>query len=333
MTHERVDTLPTGVADKDHEPHITPYAFIFPGQGSQFFGMGKDLSSIEAAKPVFNDLDRVMGQGFSHKVFTDETGWLNETENTQPALVAISIAFLEVYLDANKERRDITPLAYAGHSVALITALIASGAITRERGLILARERGRLMKLAGEENPGKMGVVNGLSEKEVEGVVEKINGEAGEKVVVIANYNSPQQYVLSGFAGNVEHAMRDAQEKGAIKVDILPVSIASHSPLMIKAAEEFKKFVDETRFTEPRAPIALNSTGKLTTSIDEIQEELWRGPVEPVRWTDIIQEIIAIDPDVRFLEFGPGQVLSKLIKRIDKNVNSSAMNTYQAVSV
>lgn len=317
--------------NKNFEPSPVEYVFVFPGQGSQFAGMGKDLSVSPAAQSVFEDLDRVMGQGFSAKVFTDETGWLNETENTQPALVGASIAFLEAYLEAKDKRRDIIPLAYLSHSAGYMSALIASGSLDRVPGFILARERGRLMQQAGEKNPGKMGVINGLSGGDIEQVVKEVNNETTQGGVVIANYNSPLQYVLSGFADNVDIAMQRAKERGAIKVDVLPISIASHSPLMAKAAEEFKEAVFAIPFTEPRSPVALNSTGKLTRSTDEIRDELWRGPMEPVRWTNSVQNILSIDPEVMFLEFGPGQVLSKLINRINRAANTSAMNSYQNV--
>lgn len=317
--------------NKNCEPFQAEYAFVFPGQGSQFAGMGKDLSVSPAAQSVFEDLDKVMGQGFSAKVFTDETGWLNETENTQPALVAVSIALLEAYLETKEKRKDIIPLAYLSHSAGYLSALIASGALDRVPGFVLARERGRLMQQAGEKNPGKMGVISGLSEGDVEQVVNEINNETTQGGVVIANYNSPLQYVLSGLADNVDVAMQRAKERGAIKVDVLPISIASHSPLMANAAEEFKEVVFATPFAEPRSPVALNSTGKLTISTAEIRDELWRGPMEPVRWTNSVQNILLINPHVIFLEFGPGQVASKLINRIDKKANTSPMNSYRSV--
>lgn len=291
------------------------YAYLFPGQGSQYVGMGKDLCDASLlACGVFDCADSVVGFGLSRLCFEGPAEELNDTANTQPALLVVSIAALRAL-----EERGMKPPAYvAGHSMGEFSALVAAGALTLEDGLRLVRERGRLMKQAGEHSPGGMAAVIGLERGLLEEVCAAACQESGE-YMGIANDNCPGQLVISGHKSALERAVALAREQGARRVVPLAVSIPAHSPLMAEAAVEFRRVLDATPFQKPVIPIVANATAGPLTDPAEIREALGRQLTSPVRWTESVRWMIA-QGVTRFIEVGPKDVLTGLVKRIDGTV-------------
>lgn len=291
------------------------YAYLFPGQGSQYVGMGKGLCDASLpARGVFDCADSIAGFGLSRLCFEGPAEALNDTANTQPALLAASIAALR----ALQERSLETPAYVAGHSMGEFSALVAAGALTFEDGLRLVRERGRLMKQAGEKSPGGMAAVIGLERGVLEEVCAAARQESGE-YVGIANDNCPGQLVISGTRTALERAMTLAKERGAKRAIPLAVSIAAHSPLMAEAAAEFRRALEATPFQRPTVPIVANATAGPLTDPAEIREALGRQLTSPVRWSESVRWMIA-QGVTRFIEVGPKDVLTGLVKRIDGTV-------------
>ena len=294
-----------------------PVAFVFPGQGSQYVGMGKALFDVsETARHVFKRADDLLGFGLSRMCFEGPEHELNDTINAQPAILTVSVACLS----ALRERwqsvgQVIAPQYVAGHSLGEFTALVAADVIDFESALLLVRERGRLMKENGTERPGGMLAVLGLDREVVEGVVADASASG---VITLANANSPGQIVLSGEAPALERAAELARERGAARVVRLPISIASHSPLMARAAGQFGEIVARLPLRQPRIPIVANITGQILTSADDIRKELADHILKPVQWTASVVEMVARG-SAEFLEIGPGQVLSGLIRRISQD--------------
>ncbi len=291
---------------------MTVYAYLFPGQGSQYIGMGRDFyDASPSAYAAFSEAERVLGFGLSQMCFAGPAEELNDTVNTQPALLVTSIAALRVL-----QERGLEPPAYvAGHSMGEFSALVAAGALTFEDGLRLVRERGRLMKRAGEKNPGGMAAVIGLERDALERICATVRQESGEYVGV-ANDNCPGQLVISGHKAALDKAMALAKEQGAKRAIPLAVSIAAHSPLMAEAAVEFRRALDATPFQRPTIPIVANATAGPLTEPDAIREALGRQLTSPVRWTESVRWMIA-QGVTRFIEVGPKDVLTGLVRRID----------------
>jgi [acyl-carrier-protein] S-malonyltransferase len=299
-------------------------AFVFPGQGSQYVGMGKALYDVsETARRVFRRADDILGFRLSRLCFEGPEQELNDTINAQPAILTVSIACLNVMRERWQAMGQvIAPRYVAGHSLGEFTALVAADVIDFDSALLLVRERGRLMKENGNERPGGMLAVLGLDREVVEAVVAEA---AGSGVITLANANSPGQIVLSGEAAALDRAAELARAQGAARVVRLPISIASHSPLMARAAAQFAEIVARLPLRQPRIPVVANITGQILTSADDIRKELADHILKPVQWTASVLEMVTRG-SAEFLEIGPGQVLSGLIRRTSKEARVITLN-------
>jgi [acyl-carrier-protein] S-malonyltransferase len=295
-------------------------AFIFPGQGSQYVGMGRDLyETYPEARALFDEAERVLGFPLSKLCFEGPEEKLDDTFNTQPALLTVSVALLRT-LELNQPHL-LTPLTVAGHSMGEYTALVAAEALDFAYGLKLVRERGRVMKEAGELHPGAMAAIIGLDAETLEDICQRARLQFPASSVQIANYNSPGQIVISGHKEAMGRAMELAGERGAKRVIPLAVSIASHSPLMQPAAEAFADIVAQVDFHQPRVFVVANVTAAPITTVAEIREELVEQLTSTVRWVESVQYMIA-QGVTTFVEIGPKNVLTGLIRRIDKSVRT-----------
>lgn len=283
-------------------------AFVFPGQGAQFSGMGSDLYESDGnARKLFDDADSILGFKISEIMFhgTDED--LRRTDITQPAVFLHSIAVATAMGD------EFKPDMVAGHSLGEFSALVACGALSFEDGLKLVAARARAMQKACESNPGTMAAVIGLADEKVQEICDQV--QAGGLTVVPANLNSPGQIVISGSVDGIEAACPLMKEAGAKRALPLSVGGAFHSPLMAPARQELAAAIDSTEFHTPRCPIYQNVDAKAHTNIDEIRSNLVKQLDSPVRWTQSVLNMVADGAD-EFIECGPGSVLTNLIKRI-----------------
>lgn len=302
-------------------------AFVFPGQGSQQVGMGKDLAeAYPMARETFEQADDLLGFSLSRLCFDGPENDLNDTINTQPALYTTGIATLRAL---QSELPDAVPGFVAGHSLGEFTALAAAGALSFEVGLRLVRERGRLMKDAGTQSPGAMAALLGLEADQAWAVCREASQQAGG-VLVVANDNCPGQLVLSGDDATIEAGMALAKDAGAKRVVKLAVSIAAHSPLMESASATFRKALEATAFQTPTVPVYGNVNAAPLTSVDEIRMELEQQLTHSVRWTESVQAMIAAGA-ARFVELGPKDVLAGLMKRIDRSVPGVALNSAETL--
>lgn len=304
-------------------------AFVFPGQGSQYVGMGKELyETSPAARRVFEEADQVLGFSLSSLCFEGPKEALDDTINAQPAILTVSIACLE----ALRERYHVlgialAPMLVAGHSLGEFSALVAADVLKFSDALQLVRERGRLMKESGDERPGGMAAVIGLDEATLEDVCREAQAVG---IVTLANANSPGQTVLSGEILALQQAMELARQRGARLVQRLAISIASHSPLMNQVARNLGDLLGQIPLSPPRIPLVANITGQVLTSVDELRIELSEQVMRPVLWTRSVQEMMAAGVDT-FVELGPNKVLSGLIRRISSNVQAISLNDSELV--
>lgn len=300
----------------------TQIAFIFPGQGSQAIGMGRELAEAYAtARRVFAQADEILGFALSQLAWEGPEAELNDTINTQPALLVHSVATLLVF----RERfPDFHPAFVAGHSMGELSALAACGALSFEGALKLVRRRGELMKQAGEVSPGGMAAVLGADIPTLERICAEASGPG--EVVQVANDNCPGQVVISGAKAALERATLLAQQAGIRKVRPLAVSIAAHSPLMRHAQEDFNRAVDQAGILDPQIPLVGNVTALPLSTAAEIRGDLQAQLTSRVRWVESIQEMAARGIDT-FIELGSGAVLTGLIKRIDEQVRGLAIGS------
>ncbi len=289
-------------------------AYVFPGQGSQYVGMGLDLyQSFSRAKAVFDEADKALGFPLSRLCFEGPEEELRQTINAQPALVTVSLAALE---SAREVSGNAFPVAsfVAGHSLGEYTALAVSGALDFARAIYLARERGRLMHEAGQKRPGSMAAIIGMGEAEL----ARVCAETGS---CIANINCPGQLVVSGAKEAVEKASELASARGAGRAVPLAVSAAFHSPLMQPAVDGMRQIFDTITFAEPVIPIVANTTAEILDSAAKIKEELLKQLCNCVQWQRSIE--FMLDNGVNtFIEIGPGKVLTGLIRRISKTAKT-----------
>ena len=288
-------------------------AFLFPGQGSQFVGMGRDLYDRQpAARALFDEADARLGFPLSRLCFDGPEEALTDTAVQQPALYTTSLAAWAVLT----ERGQANAAYVAGHSLGEFSALAAAGALGFADGLALVRRRGELMKLAGQRQPGGMAAILGLDAAPVAEVCATAAAETGGTVGV-ANDNCPGQVVITGDETALTRAMSLLAEAGARKVVRLPISIAAHSPLMDSVADAFAAAVAAAPLAAARIPVVANVTARPITTPDEIRAELTAQLTAPVRWTDSVRQLGALGVDA-YVEVGPGDVLLGLVKRIDR---------------
>ena len=287
-------------------------AYVFPGQGAQFEGMGKDLyNDHHESREWFDEADHVLGFKITDIMFNGSAEDLKQTKVTQPAI------FIHSVVSARLLKGKFQPNMVAGHSLGEFSALVASGAISYYDGLKLVSQRAQAMQKACEARPSTMAAILGLEDD----VVEKICSDT-DGIVVPANYNSPGQLVISGEWTAVEQACASAKEAGARRALILPVGGAFHSPLMEMAREQLAAAIEATNFDAPRAPIYQNYTAKAERNPAKIKENLISQLTAPVRWTQSVKQMIA-DGATEFYEVGPGNVLQGLVRKIDRSVSAS----------
>ena len=290
-------------------------AYIFPGQGAQFSGMGKDLfENSKTAYELFNNANEILGFKISDVMFNGSAEDLKQTSVTQPAI------FLHSVILAMSKENEISPEMVAGHSLGEFSALVINKSISFEDGLKLVSIRANAMQKACENNPGTMAAVLGLEDKLVENVCSAVDG-----VVVAANYNCPGQLVISGELNAIELACEKLKEIGARRALVLPVGGAFHSPLMEEAKRELENAINETVFSDPICPIYQNVSGLPYSSEIEIKRNLISQLTRPVKWTQSITKMVE-DGAKEFVEVGPGRVLQGLVRKINGDINSSSLN-------
>ena len=287
-------------------------AYIFPGQGSQFPGMGKDLfDKFEMAKEMFHVSDEILGFDLSTILLKGSKEDLQQTRVTQPAI------FLHSIITAKVMGGDFQPDAVAGHSLGEFSALTAAGVIDFESGLKLVSQRAEAMQKACNISKGTMAAILGMEDKKVDEICQQISG-----VVVAANYNCPGQLVISGSIDAIESACEDLKAAGAKRALILPVGGAFHSPLMEPARAELENAIDSTSFSDPLCPIYQNSPAIAVEDPIEIQKNLIAQLTAPVRWSQSINSMIE-SGITNFIEVGPGKVLQGLVRKISSKVSVS----------
>lgn len=288
-------------------------AYVFPGQGSQFIGMGKDLyEKSESAKALFEKANEILGFSITDVMFNGTDEELKQTKVTQPAIFLHSVILA-------KETPDFQPDMVAGHSLGEFSALVAAGALSFEDGLVLVSKRALAMQKACEANPSTMAAVLNLADNVIEDICASV-----DDVVVAANYNCPGQVVISGTNEGVALAGEKLKEAGAKRVLLLPVGGAFHSPLMEPAREELAAAIEATNFNAPVCPIYQNVNAQPSTDVATIKANLIAQLTGAVKWTQSVQNMVA-DGATSFVECGPGKVLQGLVKKIAPTAETSAV--------
>ncbi len=288
-------------------------AYVFPGQGAQFPGMGKDLYENSAlAKEYFEKANEILGYRITDLMFEGTAEDLKQTKVTQPAV------FLHSVISALVQGEDFQPEMVAGHSLGEFSALVAAGAMNFEDGLKLVYARAMAMQKACEMEPSTMAAVLGLSDEDVEEVCDSIK----DAVVVPANYNCPGQLVISGSFDGIDKACELLKAKGAKRALKLPVGGAFHSPLMQPASEELQSAIENTTFSKPVCPVYQNVNAYPQTDPEQIKQNLIAQLTAPVRWTQTVKNMVT-DGATEFFELGPGDVLKGLVKKISPEVTTA----------
>ena len=289
-------------------------AYVFPGQGAQFSGMGLDLfESSKESKAKFETANDILGFKISEIMFNGTDEDLKQTKVTQPAI------FIHSVILASCLGEQFKPDMVAGHSLGEISALVASKSLNFEDGLKLVNSRAKAMQKACEANPSTMAAILGLDDQIVEEVCKNVEG-----IVVAANYNCPGQLVISGENQAIEKACEKLSEAGARRALRLPVGGAFHSPIMEPAKIELKEAIDNTSFNIPICPIYQNVNAKAVTDPKQIKENLIAQLTAPVRWTQIMQNMISDAGEIEVIEVGPGKVLQGLFKKVDRSIQTSS---------
>ena len=294
---------------------MSKHAYVFPGQGAQFVGMGKDLyDNFPKAKELFDQANEILGFNITDIIFNGTDEDLKQTKVTQPAV------FLHSVIRAICLGDDFKPDMVAGHSLGEFSALVAAGVLSFEDGLRLVSKRALAMQAACELQPSTMAAVLGLEDEKVVEVLKSITNE----VVVAANFNCPGQLVISGSVAGVEQACETLKNAGAKRALPLKVGGAFHSPLMEPAREELAKAIEETNFSSPKCPIYQNVVAHAVTEPQEIKKNLIAQLTAPVRWTECVRAMIS-DGATLFTEVGPGTVLQGLVKKIDSSISAESI--------
>ncbi|MGC4102020.1 ACP S-malonyltransferase [Ferruginibacter sp.] len=294
------------------------HAYVFPGQGSQFSGMGKNLyDSNPLAKEMFEQANDILGFRISDIMFTGSDEDLKQTNVTQPAVFLHSVI-------AYKTLNDVKPDMVAGHSLGEFSALVANGTLSFVDALKLVSIRAKAMQRACELNPSTMAAVLALADEKVEEVCAAVAAETGE-VVVAANYNCPGQLVISGSIKGIEIACERMKAAGAKRALVLPVGGAFHSPLMLPAKEELAAAINAAAFSTPLCPVYQNVVAKAVTDAAEIKKNLIEQLTGAVRWTQSVQAMVA-DGASHFTEAGPGKVLQGLVQKINKEMQVNGVS-------
>ncbi len=292
--------------------------YVFPGQGAQFVGMGKDLyDNSPMARELFEKANQLLGFRITDLMFSGTDEDLRQTKVTQPAIFLHSVLLAKTLGDSFK------PDMVAGHSLGEFSALVANGALSFEDGLLLVSKRALAMQKACEAQPSTMAAIVGLDDE----IVEKICGDIKE-IVVPANYNCPGQLVISGSVEGIDLACARLTEAGAKRAIKLSVGGAFHSPLMEPARAELAEAINSTHFSTPVCPVYQNVSAKPVSDPEMIKKNLIAQLTAPVRWTQTVKNMIA-DGCTSFTEIGPGQVLQGLVKKVDRAMETSGINTYQ----
>lgn len=293
-------------------------AYVFPGQGAQFPGMGKDLyENSPLAKELFDKANEILGFNITDIMFEGTADDLKQTKVTQPAIFLHSVILA-------KTLTDFKPEMVAGHSLGEFSALVANGTLNFEDGLRLVSQRALAMQKACELEPSTMAAIVGLEDDVVEEVCASI-----DEVIVPANYNCPGQLVISGSIAGIDKACEILTEKGAKRALKLPVGGAFHSPLMEPAREELAAAIQATTFSTPLCPVYQNVNAKPVSDAETIKENLIAQLTAPVKWTQTAQNMLA-DGATLFTEIGPGKVLQGLIKKVDRSAETAGVSTYEA---
>lgn len=294
-------------------------AYVFPGQGAQFVGMGKDLyENSELAKELFEKANEILGFRITDLMFEGTDEDLRQTKVTQPAI------FLHSVILAKTLGEDFKPEMVAGHSLGEFSALVANGTLSFEDGLKLVSQRAMAMQKACEIEPSTMAAIIGLDDETVERVCAEI-----EEVVVPANFNCPGQLVISGSMKGIEVACEKLKEAGAKRALPLKVGGAFHSPLMEPARVELEEAIENTNFSTPACPVYQNVNAKPVTDPSEIKKNLVAQLTAPVRFTQTMVNMIA-DGASSFTEVGPGKVIQGLVKKVDRKMETAGIDSYQA---
>ncbi len=300
-------------------PRLPLFAVLFPGQGVQRPGMAARLLDISrAARAVFEEADRALDFSLSRLCVDADAAELDDTENTQPALLATSVAYFEYLKERFGEAGGpgrLMPSAFAGHSLGQFSAAVASESVPLDDGLQLVSARGRIMKEWARLRPGGLATIHGLGEEEVRAICATVSDS---EAVAIAVHNAPNQFVISGDLGPLERAMSIAREQGA-SVRRLPISVPGHTPVMREAADQLRQVIQVTRFGAPSAPLVSNIDGALLTTADEVMQELSDQICEAVEWVRCMGSMVNQGIQT-FVEVGPGRSLSNIARRFSANL-------------